>query len=395
MRFLILFIAIFSVESHGAIIGTGSASIGVSKLQNESEVGADFSYQLTSDSSYQKTDVSIYTEYTSNSSAIQLSNDHRRLYSTDLTSISVNNKTPILSSTIVWNTDSSFDSKKLTFNADKNEDWYWNTGPKIKKNIRSDLTLEVDSKYGNSEVTNQRSIDTESEIRIVKLLSANKNLRIKYNYLCWDYQEVENINNCNSTYGMALHIRTRSTDANFSIGESVIDKTKSVIYDFKYNYRMSSKNTVNILFSKQFGNLATRMESAVISDLRPSDVSVDNKKIKSVNEFSRSSISLSYEELNYKSEQSSDTNEIIKEFDIRYLLSENLCRSCSLLISNKINTLNKLKWEVYSVGIEYPITRNVLASLAMRHSKDEIFGQYNSLNFQIRYNGIDQHLRAD
>jgi hypothetical protein len=395
MRYILLFAVFFIYESHGALKGSGTASIGVSQLKDDTEVGADLMYELSSDSAYQETDVSIFTEYTSSDSDVQLFNDHRRLYDSDLTSVSVSNRISIIPSLLSWSTDSNIESQESTLTSVRSEDWFWESGPQIKKYIRRDLYVETDASYGESKQNDLLSRNAEGELRISKDLSTNKVLGMRYNHLCWNYDDSEAIDNCNISYGISLNYNTRNSVVDLSVGESMIDTTKTTIYGLNVNYNINSKDSLVLNATKENGNLKSRLDFVGTDNLDPALVTVEMQSIEYVKQISRTSVSIFYEESHLQTEQADGVTEKIKNIDVRYLLSDGICRSCSLLISETVTTQEGLKSNLLAVGIEYPISRNTLANLTVRHSKDEIFGEYNSLNFQIRYNGMDQQLMLD
>jgi hypothetical protein len=382
----------FIHDSHGSLTGSGIASVGISKLQDETEVGADLTYELESNSSYHETEVSIFTEYTSSKSGVQLFNDHRRLYDTDLTMISVDNRIPMVSSLMNWNTESNFESKELTLTSDRSEDWYWATGPEIKKYVRRDIFFETITRYGKSKLNDQLSTNKETEFSIGKNLSSNKTLKIGYSYLCWDFENIKAMDNCNIIHDFTLDYKTRNSLINLSIGESIIDDTKSTVYGMNINYNINSKDKLILNAKKENGNLKSRLDFSTIDNLDPVSIEIDTKRIEYIKKLSRTSFSFYYEKSKFTSDQISSMTEKVNNIEIKYLLSGSLCYGCSLIISNKVNDRNGLDWRLLTAGIEYPISRNTRIYLTIRHSNDEIFGAYNSLNFQIKYNGMDQRL---
>ena len=392
MRFFLLFLMIFFNASYGSVIGTGTASVGISKFKHTTEYGADLDYQLKTESLYQKTQLSLYSEYTSSDTESSLYNDHSQLYGGDLTSISIQNSLPIYSSLITWNTDSNFESRALSFVSDESEDWYWDTGPDITKYIRRDFIIEAGIKSGESDINGLLSNNTESNFIVTKILSNTTSLNLIYNYLCWDYRREQQIDNCRAQYGLSLNIMTRNSVVDLDVGQSVIDDTASNTYSLKFNYKINSKDSLSIDLSEEVGNLKSRLDIFDIDGVNPAEITTESKKIEYMKIISRTSISLFYEESEYRSDQTDDQNEKISSAKIKYELGEGICRSCDVIFTRKNNTINELSWYMNAIGMEYPISRNMLLNVTLRHSKDEVLGEYNSLNLQVRYNGMDQKL---
>ena len=383
--FFILLILSMSLESFGAITGSGRGSVGVSLDQEDLNTGMEGTYVANAKTRNRDIKGSLSFEKVFDDGRVAPATGHSYKYSSAYLNAIINDNYHTANPNLSWASTGQYYYDAESLNSVP-QSWALLTGPKYTKHIRSDLGLDLQLQKARQQDNQYLSDETSGIVSLSKKLNTRMVITGEFERYCTDYNDNDVTDSCSNEASGEVAVQSGTVNYRIRIGSFVVHDKSYPTYEADYDYRLNTSNQLTFSYGKTNNSVRNAILTRT-SSIEPDPATFTTSFLgRYLYDFKRVRVLMEV-----KSTETSNETQLIQEqrysTQADYRLSTDKCKACLLHIGFDRDNNEVSNWHSTSIGIDIPWIRDFYNQFAIRYTHSDTNGSIYSLIWILNYNG--------
>lgn len=395
----LLALILVQVNVSAAVIGQGNAELGVSRDNEDSNVGLGLNYRLGRRSVSGEVQVASQMQLGSDRGrSLVATAAHEYQYENSFIDNDFYHVFNFINPRFNWQTNAfhriDFENRVnetsgqvSTDYAKSDESWSMTTGPSFTYIKGRWFDIKSNASFSRQFISPFFTNEAQMNMGLAKSISKVSQLTFTGNYLCTENDNPAVDKYCRNEASLGFNTQAKDYVISAEYGTSDDEDTRTDIYTISSNFDINSTSQLGLTAYRVVDSIA-REETEFETGSTSTSAIKEGRNVQYLYEWSRTRLELNARRLLSKTDTNSNLTEDLSLF-YDFQLSSAICSACNISLDYEYSRFDlETEQKITSIGIGKRNSRRISSAISFRKTERSQQETFWSINFLITYTGI-------